>query len=408
MLKHQMGNMKDLLISVLMVNYNHEDTIRETINSVLNQTYENIQFIIIDDGSTDNSCKIINEFNDDRIELFKLEKNEHICYATNFGFSKVKGQLLARIDSDDIWYPTKLERQMKFMHENEECQVCFSWCDLIDENGCLINESEAGLFKLYQARFDSQEECLQRFYFKGNCLAQPSVLMKTEVMRNIGDFELTYKQLHDFDYWIRIAKCYKIYVIPERLIAVRRFRKDNKKNENASATNEANDTRVFNEYMDIREHFFDDMSEELFVSTFRKEFMCEDSCTPLELECEKAFLLCKPQDGWNGIPPAGIRKFKVLFRNEQAKNILEKKYHFTIKDLYILTQNHIYYDSLIRNKNENLINKLELLMDNISNENLILYKEIDFYKEEISRYRESTSWKITKPFRTIGKLLRRN
>ena len=65
------------LVSVLMVNYNHEDTLAETIQSVLNQTYSNFQFIIVDDGSTDRSCAIIESFQDERIELYKREENEH-------------------------------------------------------------------------------------------------------------------------------------------------------------------------------------------------------------------------------------------------------------------------------------------------------------------------------------------
>ena len=119
--------MKEELITVLMVNYNHEDTIKEAIESVLNQTYTNIQFVIVDDGSTDASCRIAEQFDDSRIELYHLERNEHICYATNFGFSKIKGRYLARIDSDDIWYPDKLNKQIALMQRNKECKICFTW-----------------------------------------------------------------------------------------------------------------------------------------------------------------------------------------------------------------------------------------------------------------------------------------
>ncbi len=132
------------LVSVLMVNYNHEDTIGETIESVLGQGYQNMQFIIVDDGSTDSSCRVIEGYKDERIELYKLEKNRHICYATNYGFQKVKGEFLARIDSDDIWYPDKLERQMDFLRSNPDRDICFSWIDLIDETGRNINEEWQG------------------------------------------------------------------------------------------------------------------------------------------------------------------------------------------------------------------------------------------------------------------------
>ena len=100
-------------ISVLMVNYNQEDLIAQSIECVLNQTYRNLQFLIVDDGSTDSSPEIIRRYaqKDDRIEYYPMEKNMHISYATNYGFSKVEGEYLARIDSDDLWDLQKLENR---------------------------------------------------------------------------------------------------------------------------------------------------------------------------------------------------------------------------------------------------------------------------------------------------------
>ena len=95
--------MKKDLVSVLMVNYNHADTIEKSIRSVLEQTYSKLQLIIVDDGSTDNSVEIINSIEDPRIELYEQKVNKQICMVTNFGMEKVKGEYFARIDSDDIW-----------------------------------------------------------------------------------------------------------------------------------------------------------------------------------------------------------------------------------------------------------------------------------------------------------------
>ena len=97
-----------------MVNYNHADVIKETIESVLAQSYTNFQFIIVDDGSTDGSLDIINQFDDNRIEVYPQKKNMQICTVTNIGLKKMKGTYLARIDSDDIWEPEKLEKQIRF------------------------------------------------------------------------------------------------------------------------------------------------------------------------------------------------------------------------------------------------------------------------------------------------------
>lgn len=395
--------MGEKLVSVLMVNYNHEDTLAETIQSVLNQTYFNFQFIIVDDGSTDRSCEIIESFQDERIELYKREENEHICVATNYGFTKVKGDYLARIDSDDLWYPDKLEKQLLFMEEHPECSVCFTWCDLIDEYGNNINELEPNRLKVYESETLEQAQWMRRFYFWGNCLAHPAVLMKREVLENIGQFTLAYRQLHDFDYWIRIAKHYKIYVIQERLIAVRRFMKEEQKYKNASAVSEKNDTRVFNEFMDIRAHFFEEISDELFVEGFQEDFRCKDSFTREELECEKAFLLCSPHKGWNGISPAGLEKLAQLLEEEKMRILLREKYHFSVKDLYSLTEKHLFADSILERRYE----EIEYCNHQLELEKHQLQQEVVNCQNLISEYANSTSWKITEPLRKMGSIARR-
>lgn len=379
--------MEKPLVSVLMVNYNHEDTIRESIESVLNQNYKELQFIIVDDGSTDSSCEVIEQFKDSRIELYKQKRNQHICYVTNLGLSKVKGDYLARIDSDDIWYPEKLEKQIQFLVEHPEYKICFSLVDIINTKSEVINDKDIG--DLYEVFFKGQADCLEKIFFMGNCLALPSVLMKTEIMKEIGGFNLGYMQSHDFDYWVRVAKKYPIYVMQERLIGVRRFDKNDEKSNNSN-TSEISSTRFYNEYMDIRSHYFDDMDNELFVYTFQKYFKCKESKSIEELECEKAFLLCTPCNPSYAIPPVGIQKFLELFQKEIYVNLLEEKFHFTIKDFYKLTGQHMYNDRILDDRRKML-----------QTENMELIKENSNLEKLINEYENSTSWKITKPLRML-------
>lgn len=393
----------EALVSILMVNYNHEDTIAKTIKSVLAQTYTNFQFIIVDDGSTDKSCDIIESFDDQRIELYKREENEHICIATNYGFTKVKGEYLARIDSDDIWYQDKLMRQIQFMGAYPDCSISFTWCDLINEEDHIINDLEAVRLNILEANTLEQKEWLRKFYFEGNCLPHSTVLLKTDVMRKVGGFRLAYRQLHDFDYWIRIAKHYKIYVLQERLVAMRRFMNEEKRNINASAVTEENETRVFNEFMDIRAHFFDDISEELFVGGFRDNFRCLDSLTKQELKCEKAFLLCIPHKGWSGVAPAGLEQLAILLEDDNMRKLLKEKYCFSAKALYEMTNQHIYYDSLIQNQ----LLEIERKRFQMEMERNQFLRDIENCQNLIMQYANSTSWKITKPLRILGNLARK-
>ena len=108
-------------ISVLMVNYNHELHLPLSIESVLSQTYQNFEFIIVDDGSTDSSREIIKNYadKDSRLKYYFLEKNCHICHAQISDSVSQQGNILARIDSDDLWYPDKLQKQLDFMQKKK-------------------------------------------------------------------------------------------------------------------------------------------------------------------------------------------------------------------------------------------------------------------------------------------------
>jgi glycosyltransferase involved in cell wall biosynthesis len=109
---------KKIKVSCILRVYNGEKYIRESIDSTLNQTYKDFEFIIIDDGSTDNSVKIIESYKDSRIKLYKNEKNMGLSYATNRGIELAKGEYIALVDSDDVYYNTRLEKQVKYLDEN--------------------------------------------------------------------------------------------------------------------------------------------------------------------------------------------------------------------------------------------------------------------------------------------------
>lgn len=115
-------DMEKSKVSVITPVYNAEDFLNETIESVLNQTYKNFEYLLIDDCSTDSSADIIKSYaeKDNRIHYIKLEENSGAAVARNTGLEQAQGQFIAFIDSDDVWYPEKLEIQLAFMAEQGE------------------------------------------------------------------------------------------------------------------------------------------------------------------------------------------------------------------------------------------------------------------------------------------------
>lgn len=143
------------LVSILIPTYNTEKFIRATIESVQNQTYQNWEMILVDDASTDQTVKIISDFaeKDKRIKLFKLAENSGNGFARNAALEKASGKYIAFLDADDLWFPTKLEKQIQFLKTNN-LPFTFSFYDCIDEEGNNLNRRvEAPLNLTYNQLF---------------------------------------------------------------------------------------------------------------------------------------------------------------------------------------------------------------------------------------------------------------
>lgn len=383
---------KNILISVLMVNYNKEDVIAETIESVLGQSYKNIQFIIVDDGSTDRSADIIREYaeRDQRIESYLCKENKKVCAVTNFGYKKVKGEYLARIDSDDTWVPEKLEKQLEFMLAHEDCEICFTGANIIDENSKLINDLEPMLDYMCNLPEMSTEENLRWLFSRGNYLAQTTVMMKTKFREVLGEFNLAYGQLHDYEYWVRAAKKTHIYKMPERFTNWRRFQHEREKNM-SSSSREAQ-IRMMNESVLISSHFFDDMPDELFSRAFRCMFQNPEAASPEEYACEKAFLLCgkyKLKELYQPIP--GIFALERLMGEPKYQQILQDVYQYLPSHFYRELTQHLFMDKYIQEEMEEKDYKIQLIWTaktEAEEANRILEKRLAAAEEQIKKNQE--------------------
>lgn len=142
------------LVSIIMPCYNAERYVAQSIESVLAQTYQNWELLITDDGSTDKSVEIISKYskNDDRINVMVSDEHQGIARTRNMSISRAKGRFVAFLDSDDIWYPEKLEKQVEYMLEHDVA-FTYSSYEVIDAQGNsknkVVNDAGVMSYKKY-------------------------------------------------------------------------------------------------------------------------------------------------------------------------------------------------------------------------------------------------------------------
>ena len=200
-------------VSVLMPAYNAEKYIGEAIESILNQTFTDFEFIIVNDGSTDNTAKIIEEYaaKDKRIKFVNNSKNKGLISVLNEGLDLCHGEYIARMDSDDIALPERFAKQVAYMDMHPECGVCGTWAKKF---GAGIKENN--LMK-YQEKVK-----LLDFLIYGSLVIHPSsVIRKSVLVDNNIKYDSKYKYAEDYALWIEIVKYAEIHNLQEVLLNYR-------------------------------------------------------------------------------------------------------------------------------------------------------------------------------------------
>ncbi len=194
-------------VSVVMPVYNVEKYVRDSIQSVLNQSYANFELIIVDDGSTDSSSLIYSSFSDSRIRVIK-QKNRGLAGARNTGIRSAQGEYVAFIDSDDLWSAYKLECHVHHLDANRHVGVSFSHSELISELGEALGINQKGKIK----NIDFKDIICRNPIGNGSSpVIRKSVLERASFQRfykgNLERcyFDESFRQSEDVEYWMRIA-----------------------------------------------------------------------------------------------------------------------------------------------------------------------------------------------------------
>ncbi|MHC5936039.1 glycosyltransferase [Nostoc sp.] len=198
-------------ISVVIPAYNSEKTIKETIESVLNQSFTDFELIIINDGSQDSTLDVVTQIQDSRIKVFSYS-NAGGNVSRNRGLDLAVGKFVSFLDADDIWTPDKLQTQLKALQENVAAKVAYSWTNYIDENSKIVL---SGTY--FIANGDVYEKLLVT-----NFLANGSnPLICREALIELDGFDESLGAAQDWDMWLRLASKFDFICVPSVQILYR-------------------------------------------------------------------------------------------------------------------------------------------------------------------------------------------
>ncbi|MEH1839270.1 MAG: glycosyltransferase [Nostoc sp.] len=199
------------IISVIIPAYNSDKTIKQTIQSVLNQTFTNLELIVINDGSQDSTLKIVTQIQDSRIKVFSYA-NAGGNVSRNRGLHRAVGKFVSFLDADDLWTPDKLHSQLKALQENITAKVAYSWTDYIDENGEFILSG-----KRINLNGNVYENLLLNNFLENG--SNPLICRKSLI--KLGSFDESLSAAQDWDMWLRLASKFDFICVPSVQILYR-------------------------------------------------------------------------------------------------------------------------------------------------------------------------------------------
>lgn len=183
------------LVSIVIPVHNGEKYIKEAIDSCLNQTYKDIEVIVVDDKSEDTTLKILKEYGN-RIIVISVEKQNGLGNVINIGIRASRGKYIARMDADDVMYPTRIEKQVSFLEKNPECVAVGGQIDIINESGEITGHRE----------YSTSDEELRKNMFLFQPFAHPAVTLRKSSVEEVGLYPENMWKVEDVKFFFLLSK----------------------------------------------------------------------------------------------------------------------------------------------------------------------------------------------------------
>lgn len=197
-------------VSVVMAVYNDARYLQEAIDSILAQTYDRFEFIVVDDGSTDETPSILAACRDDRITLLRNPRNLGLSMSLNRGIDSVQSHYIARMDADDVALATRLEKQVRFLESHPAVGLLSSWYQ------CVYDSGPSTVIQLPVENDEIQNTLLYR-----NCFCHPAAVFRRAIWERAGRYLEGYNPSDDLHLWLRMAELCEVRNIPEVLLQYR-------------------------------------------------------------------------------------------------------------------------------------------------------------------------------------------
>jgi glycosyltransferase involved in cell wall biosynthesis len=201
-------------VSVLMCVYNGMPYLEQSVMSILDQTFQDFEFVIINDGSTDTTQQTLEKFTDPRIRLV-TQDNTGLTKALNEGIKLCRGEFIARIDADDLSMPQRLEKQLAFLEKNSEVGILGAAYIEIDDKGNILFKKTCHL----------EDNQLRKILIKYNPFCHTSIMIRKSIFEKIGLYDESFTYAQDYELWFRVAKYYKLANLSQ-FLSKRRIRKE--------------------------------------------------------------------------------------------------------------------------------------------------------------------------------------
>lgn len=198
-------------VSVIVTTFNRSKLLLETLESILSQTFNGFELIVVDNMSVDDTEELVMGIQDSRIRYFKNPNNGIIAVNRNYGIEQAKGRYIAFCDDDDLWFPDKLKLQVDLLENSPSVALCYTNAESFVANKVISNKMVRRVVHKYHF--------LQ--LLRGNFIPNSSVLIRRDVFLKLGRLSENVTLREDYEMWLRVSNCYSIIGIDESLISYR-------------------------------------------------------------------------------------------------------------------------------------------------------------------------------------------